>query len=345
MEVSHDKQTELDVNATFKDLIRPLSFSELNQLEESIKKDGCISPIVIWGSRNMIIDGHNRYDICKRNNIEYKTTAIEFSSDIDAIMWVIKNQFSRRNLSNYERSVLALKLDDLVKANAKEVQLSKLKQYTVSQNSDEREKKEEINTNTELSKLAGVSHDTIARVRKIEGMADEKTKEQLRKNEVSINEIYKRLLKNQAKTQQSTNSDKGKTVVKDESKKADVLYADFFAIDNTPGFDLDFILKQDSYLFLWCKLDRLVDTIKFLNKHHFYNFECLIWDKDDKKSKPELLLLSERGFRPDHRIRFNVKTIHKVKVKNKDKKPAYYEKLIKKHCTNLKVKTILSIIF
>ena len=34
--------------------------------------------------------------------------------------WIIKNQFGRRNLSNYQRSELALKLEGLYKEKAKE---------------------------------------------------------------------------------------------------------------------------------------------------------------------------------------------------------------------------------
>ncbi|MDR3598774.1 ParB N-terminal domain-containing protein [Clostridium sp.] len=215
---------DLIISTEFKSLIRELSHSELSELESSIKEFGCLSPIVVWGSRNIIIDGHNRYDICKRNNIEYKTANLEFLNENDAKMWVIKNQFSRRNLSTYERSILALQLETIIKEKAKENQLSGLKQNTVQQNSAKREK-DEINTNKELSKLAGVSHDTIARVRKIEECADEVTKESLLKSKMSINEAYEKIKKENLK----------KSITKienpaDESEKYDVIYSHYYEL-------------------------------------------------------------------------------------------------------------------
>ena len=42
----------------------------------------------------------------------------------DAIIWIIKNQFGRRNLSVYDRSILALKLKPVIAAQAKENMLA-----------------------------------------------------------------------------------------------------------------------------------------------------------------------------------------------------------------------------
>jgi len=58
----------------------------------------------------------------------------------------------------------------LIAAKAKEKQLSTLTQFAVPQNSA---KREQIETRKELSKLAGVSHDTISRIEKIAAKAKE----------------------------------------------------------------------------------------------------------------------------------------------------------------------------
>ena len=84
--------------------------------------------------------------------------------------WMILNQFGRRNLSNYQRSVLALELEEVFTKKAKENQIRK--PNSVMQNSAE----QKIDTRKELSKVASVSHDTITRVKKIEEKADEETK-------------------------------------------------------------------------------------------------------------------------------------------------------------------------
>lgn len=177
----------MQIDEEFKNLIPKLSEEEFKQLEENIIEEGCREPIILWN--DTIIDGHNRYEICKRNNIEFKTTNKEFSNREEAKKWIIKNQFGRRNLSIYDKSVLALKLENLFKEKAKE----NLKTSTGGSNPQpfhKSEKVEPINTTKEIAKIAGTSHDTIARVKKIEEKAPEDVKEKVKNGEMSINQAY-----------------------------------------------------------------------------------------------------------------------------------------------------------
>ena len=73
------------------------------------------------------------------------------------MQWLINNQFGRRNLSNYQRSVLALELEGVFSDRAKEQQVRKPE--SVKQKSAEQKP---IETRAELAKVANVSHDTIA---------------------------------------------------------------------------------------------------------------------------------------------------------------------------------------
>ena len=85
------------IDPEFKALIPPLAPEELAQLETNIIKDGCRDPLVVWGK--ILIDGHNRHDICTRNGIEFDTVEMQFA-DRDAVMdWMDANQLGRRNLS------------------------------------------------------------------------------------------------------------------------------------------------------------------------------------------------------------------------------------------------------
>ena len=95
---------------------------------------------------------------------------------------MINNQFGRRNLSNYQRSVLALELESVFSDRAKEKQQEA--GGAVRQKSD----KAVIDTKKELAKVANVSHDTIAKVKKIVAVASEEVKEQLNNGEIRINE-------------------------------------------------------------------------------------------------------------------------------------------------------------
>ena len=77
--------------------IPPLRADELAQLEENILRDGCQSPLIVWNG--VLIDGHNRYEICTRNGLVYETTEIDLPDFDAAIAWIEDNQLGRRNLT------------------------------------------------------------------------------------------------------------------------------------------------------------------------------------------------------------------------------------------------------
>ena len=61
---------ELKIDPELKDLLPPLTNEEYKQLEKNIKENGFDRnfPIMEW--HGYIADGHNRYSICKKHNIE-----------------------------------------------------------------------------------------------------------------------------------------------------------------------------------------------------------------------------------------------------------------------------------
>jgi len=97
-------QKHLIVNPVFEKLIRPLTTEEFSELETSILRDGCLSPIALWGET--ILDGHNRYKICNKNEIKFDTVRINVSDEEDAKNWIDRNQLARRNLSPEQISLI-----------------------------------------------------------------------------------------------------------------------------------------------------------------------------------------------------------------------------------------------
>lgn len=181
---------EIKINPKFRDKVPPLQPEEYNQLEENIVQYGCREPLVIWN--NFIVDGHNRYEICTKHNIPFKTKEEQFESERDAIIFIIKNQLGRRNISAYQRAVLALEFEDIFAEKAKEnLKLSGENFGKGLQNSAEPIK--QIDTRQEVAKLAGLSHDTIMRVKKIQEKATPEMKEQLTNKDKSINEVFKEI--------------------------------------------------------------------------------------------------------------------------------------------------------
>lgn len=177
---------EIIVDREFRDLIPPLTAEEYSGLEAAVVAEGCRDPLVVWGKT--LVDGHNRYKICLEHGIPFQTVQKEFADRNDAIIWIIKNQFGRRNLPAYERARLALRLKPVIAEKAKAQQI-RTEENRVCQKSD----KQAIDTKKELAKAAGVSHDTIAKVETIEAKASPETKAMLRKGDITINKVYQEI--------------------------------------------------------------------------------------------------------------------------------------------------------
>lgn len=96
----------LIIDREFQDLIPPLTADELVGLETNIKLNGCLDPLKVWKGHNILVDGHNRYQICTANNIPYSTIELQFDSRESAYNWIIHNQLDRRNLSPEQISYL-----------------------------------------------------------------------------------------------------------------------------------------------------------------------------------------------------------------------------------------------
>jgi len=92
------------VGKEFKKLIPPLSTEEYQQLEQNIISEGCRDALVVWDE--IILDGHNRYDICTKHNIEYRVHKMEFDTEDEAMDWMDKNQLGRRNLTPDQRRII-----------------------------------------------------------------------------------------------------------------------------------------------------------------------------------------------------------------------------------------------
>ncbi|MFA7463228.1 MAG: MT-A70 family methyltransferase [Anaerovoracaceae bacterium] len=96
----------LMVDPEFKKLTFPLTADEYARLEKSILEEGCRDPLVIWKWNSVILDGHNRYEICTKHNIPFDIVEMEFKSRGDIIAWIIGNQLARRNLTPEQRNYL-----------------------------------------------------------------------------------------------------------------------------------------------------------------------------------------------------------------------------------------------
>ena len=304
---------ELLIDNEFKYLIPPLTTEEFKQLEINCIKDGIRDAIATWNG--YIIDGHNRYEIANKNGLKYVTNELVFESKNDVIQWIILNQFGRRNLPNYERAKLALRLKPIFEEKAKEQQGTRTDLNNIPQIFGESQKSKENETNVKLSKVAGVSHETIRKVEKIEEKSPEEIKEKLSKGEISINQAYKELKKEENKqeliqkkeeyskrVEVSAKLEKNyKIDIFNTDKKFRVVYADpawsyndkqnianlggaekhydTMAINDICGLPIKDITENDAVLFLWVTSPLLEECFQVINSWGFKYKTSFIWDK------------------------------------------------------------------
>ena len=139
---------QITIDPEFQALIPPLSAEERAQLEANLLADGCRDPLVVWVAREadqerdiaalyVLVDGHNRYEICTRNDIEYGIEEMLFDSREDVIVWMVDNQRGRRNLNDFQRTELQLKKKSAIAAKARANQQGGQGGVLLSQNSAE----------------------------------------------------------------------------------------------------------------------------------------------------------------------------------------------------------------
>lgn len=316
---------ELKVDPEFKTLLTPLSQHDYEELEKSILQVGCEMPLAVWNGT--LVDGHNRYEICQRHGIDFKTIEKNFDSRNDAKIWIVQRQFLRRNLNLYLRAKLALILKPMIKKRAKDKQLSTLKKgnVPVSQNSVERGTP--IDTQKELAMLAGVSHDTIAKVEIIEEEATDEQIADLINGTASINEVYKKIrskLRRKNRVQMLLELSEEPAPELNSVGKFPVLYADppwhyehsvsdsrvienqypTMSLDDIKEMDIEAVCTETCILFMWATSPKLTEAMEVIDAWGFNYRTCMVWVKDKigmgyyARQRHELLLIATKGDMP-----------------------------------------------
>jgi hypothetical protein len=97
--------------------IDPLTDDEYAALERSLLDEGCRDALILWG--DLLVDGHNRYAICRKHGIDFQTRQNErFRSIEDVHLWMIENHLGRRSVSDFQRGVLALRKKEILQARS-----------------------------------------------------------------------------------------------------------------------------------------------------------------------------------------------------------------------------------
>ena len=172
------------------ELLPPLSGEQLAALEKDILQNGCYAPIIV-NEDLVVVDGHNRQQICTRHDLPYKMAVFAFDDLLEAKQWALDTQKGRRNLDKWELGKIALKLRPEIEARAKE---------NMSLGGQAYKPREEglttlsnlppVNTRRDLADSVGIGEVTMGKIMQIDEHAPAAVKEALDKKELSVNQGY-----------------------------------------------------------------------------------------------------------------------------------------------------------
>jgi len=185
----------LEIKEEFKKLIPPLTVEEFKQLEQNCLDEGIREKIITWNG--FIIDGHNRYEIATRWNLDYQTESKYFKNENDVKIWMIDNQNGRRNLTDGWKYKL--------QQNRKEILLEKGKEK-MSLGGELKEALSTIDkplpkhdTRKQIAKALDWSTGKVAMADIVFKKATPELEEKVLNNEVTINQAYKEIKKEEKK--------------------------------------------------------------------------------------------------------------------------------------------------
>ena len=174
-------------------LLPPLTGEQLAALETDLLANGCYSPIIV-NKDLVVIDGHNRLELCEKHGIPYKMAVFSFADMLEAKQWALDTQKGRRNLDKWELGKIALKLREDVEARARE--------NMVLGGGDQKSEDAKsgltmlsnpispVNTRKELAEAVGIGEVTMGKVMQIDEHAPPAVKEALDNGELSVNQGY-----------------------------------------------------------------------------------------------------------------------------------------------------------
>ena len=188
------------INEELKQYIDPLTPNEYAALERSLLAEGCRDALVLWG--DVLIDGHNRYEICSKYDLPFKTIQNDsFQSLEDVLLWMIDNQLGRRSVSDFQRGMLALRKRDIIAARTK-AEATPAKNTSTEENegaaasdapatSDDPWHADDntgrIKTREDIARAAGISSATIGQIDRIRKTAAPELVQAVRSGAISIN--------------------------------------------------------------------------------------------------------------------------------------------------------------
>jgi len=184
------------IDPEIKALIPPLQEDERMQLEQNIlAARKCHDAIILWDG--IIIDGHNRFEICEKHGIEFEVVDMPLPNREAVKVWILENQLGRRNLSDVARIEIALLKEEMLREKARKKQ--SLAGGDKSSNKGDgallfqvsKPKIDSINVREAIAAEAGVCETTLHRYTEIKEQGCPELLEHVRSGELTIRAAHR----------------------------------------------------------------------------------------------------------------------------------------------------------
>ncbi len=182
----------IQIDEELERLLPPLSKEDYNILEQSLLKNGFeqkFGRIKVWfpkgnNGKCYIVDGHNRFKICKNQDIKLVSgdfEQVKFDSRDDVKKWMFENQLARRNLSIVDKYEIVERYSVTLKAIAKKNQSDGgMGLINITR----------IDVRKEKANMMGISEGSYYKLDKIMKSRNEDIKRDLRNKRISIDKAY-----------------------------------------------------------------------------------------------------------------------------------------------------------
>ena len=342
----------LQIKEEFKSLIFKLKDSEYKELEKSCLEYGIRDAIVTW--QGFIIDGHNRYEIAQKHNLDYKTIEMQFDNDDLVMLWMIHNQKSRRNLNDYQKGLLSQKQKEIEKRIGilamSEAGGDKKSPLSIIDKSDIKKDNERHNTRNNISKELGWSTGKYAMFEVVEKRASIEQIEKLENNDATINQVYQEIKKEDKKEELeqirlNIQKEVKKVDIEDIPETFDVIYADppwrydfaessnrkienhYTTMQTSDIAKMKVPSKENCVLFMWATAPKLLEALDVMKGWGFTYKTHAIWDKEKIgmgywfRGQHELLMVGVKGKVSPPQASIRISSIIKEQRSKHSRKP------------------------
>lgn len=314
---------DIIVDPEFRQLIPPLTPNERVQLEANLLADGCRDALVVWAGENILLDGHNRLDICQAHGIEFDVYELEMADRDEAMLWISENQLGRRNMKPGQLVAVASNAEEYRSRIAKRLRavkggltggIGRPKNSLLDASANKLSDEPKTGTRVAVAKEYGVSERELKEMRTIKKKS-KKLATEILEGKKTIAQAKREIKTEERKKiiEQKSNEPKQEIgipelILADPPWRYDFAETENRKIENqyeTAG--IDEIVRHfpqtadDCVLFLWATAPKLVEAIRLIELLGFKYKTNAVWDKQKIgmgywfRGQHELLLVATKG--------------------------------------------------